>query len=180
MGEGTPKLTCRPDVVARVPERLVRELNAFPLDRSGNEMIFAVARPLSEEERGELGFVLNCEILEEIYPLEAIRTALDDHYGEANPIERLVNYYPGSARILDDGAIEMGASGWDSGQGQEMQWSGCRSFSPGDPDYGLWRWVISQGNRFSWVITHPFEDGPALKAGATGLDAVREAYRREA
>src|SRR3954469_16954082 len=114
MGEGTPKLTCRPDVLARVPELLVREADAFPLDRSSNEMTFAVARPLSEEERGKLGFVLNCEIREENYPLEAIRRALDDHYGAANPIERLVFYYPGSARILDDGTIAMGASGWDS------------------------------------------------------------------
>jgi len=142
-------------------------------------MTFAVARPLSEEERGKLGFILNCEIREEIYPIEAIRTALDDHYGEANPIERLVNYYPGPARILEDGTIEMGASGWDSGQGQETQWSGCRSFSLADPDYGLWRWIISQGSRFSWGISHLVEDGPALKAGATDLDAVRKAHRRE-
>jgi hypothetical protein len=32
MEEGTPKLTCRPEVVALVPERLAREADAFPID----------------------------------------------------------------------------------------------------------------------------------------------------
>src|SRR5689334_1524969 len=179
MGEGTPRLTCRPEVAALVPERLAREADAFPVDRSGNVITFAVARPLSKEERGKLRFILNCEIREEFYPIEAIRRALDDHYGEANEIEVLLFYYPGSARFLDDDTIEMGVSGWESGQGQQMQFSGWRSFSPDHPDHGLWRWVISQGNRFSWVISHLQGERFAQMVRATGLDAIREAYRRE-
>src|SRR3954470_5623143 len=65
----------------------------------------------------ELRFIFDCEIREEIYPIEAIRRVLDDHYGEAKGIEVLLFYYPGSARILDDGTIAMGVSGWESGQG---------------------------------------------------------------
>jgi hypothetical protein len=134
MGEETAKLTYRPEVAALVPERLARENDSFPLERSGNEMTFAVARPLSGEVLEKLEFVLNCEIREEVYPIEAIRRALDDHYGVANPIEVLDFYRPESARILDDGTIEMGASGWETGQGLQTQWSGSRSFSPDDPD----------------------------------------------
>jgi hypothetical protein len=176
-----PRLTCRPEVVALVPERLARGADAFPLDRSGDEVTLAVARPLSEEERDKLRFILDCEIREEIHPIEAIRRALDDHYGEVNEIDVLLFYYPGSARILDDGTIEIGASGWESGQGQQMHWSGRETFFPDDPDHGLWRWVIAQGDRFSWVISHPRGNRLArLIRGATDLDAIREAYRREA
>jgi hypothetical protein len=43
--------------------------------------------------------------------------------------------------------------------------------------------VISQGPRFSWVVSHriedPFNEWPAGKRRATDLDSIREAYRRE-
>jgi hypothetical protein len=77
----------------------------------------------------------------------------------------------------------MGASGWETGQGLQTQWSGWRSFSPDDPDYGLWRWVTSQGARFPWVGSHaiegPLEEWPAQMSRPTDLDSIREAYRRE-
>lgn len=183
MGEGTLKLTFRPEVVALVPEYLAREADALPITRSRNEVTIAVAHTLSKEMRAKLRFILDCEICEEIHPIEAIRKAIDDHYGLANDTDEFRFYYPGTATILDDGTITMGASGYGSKQGM-TQWSGWKSFPPDDPDYGLWRWVISQGARFSWVVSssleYPSEEWLDKANRPTDLGVVRKVYQREA
>jgi hypothetical protein len=167
MGDEMPKLDCPPDILALVPEALAREACVFPLEDSGDVITLAVEAPLSDEVYDKLRFFTKREIREVIYSIEAIRNALYDHYGDEIEEEVSLYYYRESARTLDDDSIEMHISGYSCGRGWNTHLSGWKIILTDDPDYGLWRWIISQADRFGKII------------GPSDLEAIRREFRRD-
>jgi len=103
-----------------------------------------------------------------IYPIEAIRRALYDDYGEETETELSFYYYRESANVLDDDSIEMHISGYSDGQGRSTHFTGSDKILPDNGDYGLWRWIIKQGDRFGKII------------GPGDLEVIRGEFRRYA
>jgi hypothetical protein len=168
MGDEIPKLVCRSDILALIPEPLAREYCVFPLADSGEAITLAVEAPLLDEFCEFLRCMTKREIREVIYPIEAIRKALYDHYGEEIEPELSLYYYRESARTLHDDSIEMYISGYSCNQGWNTHLSGWNIILADDPDHGLWRWLISQGGRFGKII------------GPNDLEEIRREFRRDA
>jgi hypothetical protein len=76
-------------------------------------------------------------------------------------------YHTQGTSRRDDGTIELHATWYDYEQDRASRTIGWAEITPSDPDYGLWRWVLSQGDRFGPII------------GPDDLEAIREAYRAE-
>src|SRR4051794_23335418 len=82
MTDDDRKLACSAEVLALVPESLARGYCLFPLKNEWGGLTVAVAEPLSVEDLDGVMFVLGREVHQIKCPGEAIRRALDDHYGE--------------------------------------------------------------------------------------------------
>ena len=163
MGIETQRLLCPADVADLVPEALARELEFFPLECSGGEITVAVAAPLSYEAHDKVRFVLDREIREVLHPAEVIRRSLDGLYGEWVGGEESIYYWPEWRSIRDDGTIVMKARGYDQ---FGAHWTGWAEFTPDDPDFGLWTWILTRAGRFDEIISGKL------------LETIREEYRR--
>jgi hypothetical protein len=157
-----------PEVAALLPEALAREAGVVPLDDSDGVITLAAGRPLSDEMEDTLRFVLNRAIRVVIQPEEAIQAAISAVYGEPSEMEVSLFYYRETAHAVPDGAIGISVSGWESGQGRTTHWTGWDTIGPEHPDYRLWGWIVSQGDRFPEII------------GPSELDAIRDEFRRGA
>ena len=113
-----------------------------------------------------------CDYVEDeeasVCPAEDIQKALDNHHGErVQETDAAIYYWPDCSKYLDDGTIQLSASFYESDGSHFSHSSGWVKIAPRDPDYGLWRWIISQGNRFGEII------------GPRDLKAIREQCQRD-
>jgi hypothetical protein len=164
MTDDKGKLGCPAEVLALVPESLAREYRLFPLKCEWGGMTVAVAAPLSAEDLDRVEFVLGREVHEIICPAEAIRRALDDHYREEwfDDSELSTFYWRSWRGVLDDGTIEIKTSWYD----RTSHMTGTTEIAPDHPDFGLWTWIIAEGNRFKEIIS------------GDDLEVIREEYKR--
>jgi hypothetical protein len=164
MSDDKGKLGCPAEVLALVPESLARELCLFPLKCDWGGLTVAVAASLPAEELDKVKCVLGREVHEVIYPAEAIRRALDDHYGEeCFEDSELSAYYWRSCRdVLEDGTIVIKTSWYDRGS----HMTGWTEIAPDNLDFGLWTWIIAEGNRFKEIIS------------GDDLEMIRDEYKR--
>jgi hypothetical protein len=151
MNDDKGKLGCPAEVLALVPESLAREYCLFPLKREWGGMTVAVAASLPAEDLDTVEFVLGCEVHEVVYPAEAIRRALDDHYGEEwfEDSEPSVYYWRRWRDVLDDGTIVVKTSWYD----RNSHMTGWTEIAPDHIDFGLWTWIIAEGTRFKEIIS---------------------------
>lgn len=162
MNDETRRLLCPPDVADLVPEALARQFEIFPLESSEGVITIAVGAPLPDEAHDTLRFVLDREIRAVLHPAEVIRRSLDVLYGEWVGREGSLYYWREWRDILDDGTIVMKARGYDQ---FGAHWTGWAEIAPGDPDFGLWTWILARGDRFDKIIS------------GKALEAIREEYQ---
>lgn len=158
------KLGCSAELLALMPESLAREYCLFPLKCERGVLTVAVAAPLSAEDLNRVEFVLGREIHEINYPAEAIRGALDGHFGEGviEDSEPRAYYWRPGRKDLDGGSIVIKTS-WYCGTTHMTGWT---EIAPDHLDFGLWSWIIAEGDRFEKVIS------------GDDLDVIREGYKR--
>ena len=163
MTDDKGKLSCPAEVLALVPESLARECVLFPLKSEWGGLTVAVAAPLSAEDLDKVEFVLSCEVHEVIFPSEAIRRALDDHYGEEwfEDSELSTFYWRRWRDVLDDGTVVIKTSWYD----RTSHMTGWTEIAPDHPDFGLWTWIIAEGDRFKEIIS------------GDDLEVIRDEYR---
>jgi hypothetical protein len=70
-------------------------------------------------------------------------------------------YWPDWHSVDTDGTLHVKASGWHGGS----HWTGEQAISPGEPEYGFWRWLVAQKEYHRLVEE-------------TELPAIREAWSR--
>ncbi len=82
-----------------------------------------------------------------------------ERVGKAEPI---TFYWQRDHGFADDGRLEMPASGYDA---EGCHWSGRMIVRPDQADYPLWRWIVSQGDRYKALISDK------------DLETIREEFR---
>jgi hypothetical protein len=72
-------------------------------------------------------------------------------------------YWREWSRFTEGGSLEMKVSGYEA---DGSHWTGALTLEPNQTDYMLWRWIISQGDRFKPLLSDK------------DLEAIRQEYRR--
>lgn len=164
MADDNRKLACSAEVLALVPESLAREYCLFPLKNEWSGLTVAVAEPLSVENLDSVEFVLGREVHQIKCPAEAIRRALDEHYGEERfeDSDLSAYYWREWRNVLDDGTIIIKTSWYDN----RSHMTGWTEISADHLDFGLWTWIIAGGKRFKEIIS------------GDDLEVIRQEYNR--
>src|SRR5208283_4400111 len=69
------------------------------------------------------------------------------------------HYWPERAEVQDDGVVVIRVTGRERVGGR---WGGIRRFAARSPDYGFWRWVVE--NKERWPSSFSDADLPAMRA----------------
>ena len=77
----------------------------------------------------------------------------------------ITHFWPESAEVKEDGTVVIRITGREPSRGR---WGGFCRVAPKSADYGFWRWVVE--NKERWQI--PFSDAD--------LPAIRAEYERRA